>query len=377
MRDSQKSFIVRYLILVFSGIIEIELTFAKGINIRHIGRLRAKVQSQKWRDALLREAIARVIKGTLREKMRSQMEELKHPGLVLYRQCIVEYLNLVFGASASSLIYWNTEFLEKIEYTYDESLCHEKADNCSNLKERIDLPALFSCVRRLTGMIFSPPCINSDAKFFNRASPFQESDLLSFSPKVKQVRIAAYASATALYLKAKYNPDPAESDRIAHLASKRFEAALRSNPDDDMILSSYALLLRFQKRYDEAVAYYKMAIHSNPRSARIMGHYAWFLYRDMQLYDKADKYYLKALEADPKHSRTVADYATFLYRVRKDIVKAEEYYVKGVALGDKQAIAGYATFLAQNDRADEAKVIGERLKSASGALILTHEPPNQ
>ena len=45
------------------------------------------------------------------------------------------------------------------------------------------------------------------------------SDLLSFSPKIKQMRIAAYASATALYLKAKYNPDPMESDRIASLAS--------------------------------------------------------------------------------------------------------------------------------------------------------------
>jgi Tfp pilus assembly protein PilF len=336
------------------------------------------VQSKRWRDSLLREVIARVIKTILREKMRSQMEQLRHPGLVLYRQCIVEFLNLVFGTSAASLIYWNTEFTEKIQDMYDESLCHEKAEECINIKEHIDLPALFACVIRLTGMIFTPPCVSGDPKFFERANPFQETDLLSFPPKIKPMRIAAYASGTALYLRAKYNTDPAESERIANLASVRFEAALRSNPDDDMILCSYALLLRFQKRYDQAAAYYKMAIHSNPGSARIMSHYAWFLYRDMHLYDKADKYYLKALQADPKHSRTLADYATFLYRVRNDNAKAEEYYLKGLAVGDKQAISGYSTFLAQTGRAEEAKIIGARLQGASGALILdSQELPHQ
>jgi hypothetical protein len=35
------------------------------------------------------------------------------------------------------------------------------------------------------------------------------------------MRIASYASATALYLKAKYNPDLAESERIANLAAVR------------------------------------------------------------------------------------------------------------------------------------------------------------
>ena len=162
----------------------------------------------------------------------NEYHQLKHPGLVLYRETIVEYLNLVFGHSASSLIYWNTELYVdqstsfhfnllialfpllfffyssvKIEYMYEESLCHEKAEECTNLKEQVDLPALFACVRyvlvlntslfqvilfcfvlcvssfifyvfiyffrRLTGMIFSPPCLFSDGKFFHRASPFQ------------------------------------------------------------------------------------------------------------------------------------------------------------------------------------------------------------
>jgi hypothetical protein len=50
---------------------------SKGINIRHIGRVRAKVNSKRWKDSLLGEVIARVIKNNLREKMRSQMEQVR------------------------------------------------------------------------------------------------------------------------------------------------------------------------------------------------------------------------------------------------------------------------------------------------------------
>jgi len=237
------------------------------------------------------------------------------------------------------------------------------------MKDHVDLAALFASVRRLTGMVFSPHCISSGQHFFNVAAPFQDTDLLSFQPKVKEMRIAAYASATALYLKAKYNTDKTESERLASIASVQFEAALRSSPDDDMILCNYALLLRLQNRYEEAATYYKMAIQSNPYNARILCHYAWFLFQDLRQYDRAEKYYLKTLKLEPNHSRTLSDYATFLWQARKDDGRAEEYFKKAVALGDKQAFAGYASFLSDAGRYDEARYYEEHLKSAHGALI--------
>lgn len=347
-----------------------EILHREGINIRHLGRVRAKVVTKRWRDALLVEILGRVIKNVIREKLRLQMETLKHPGLVPYLQTILEYLNLVFGNSAASTTYWSTTFVEKIDTLYEEALYHEKQTTVTDLKERVDLLALFTCLRRLTGMVFSPHCISIGPQFFTVPAPFQETDLLSFPPKVKEMRIAAYASATALYLKAKYNTDQTESDRLASLASEQFEAALRSSPDDDMILCNYALLLRLQQRYEEAATYYKAAIESNPTNTRIMCHYAWFLYQDLKRYDKAEKWYLKILKIDPHHSRTLSDYAHFLWHVRNDAAKAEECYIKAVESGDKQAYGGYANFLKVTERMDEARYYEDRLASANGRLIM-------
>lgn len=348
-----------------------EILHREGINIRHLGKIRAKVQTQRWREALLIEILARVIKNVIRENLRLQMKELKHPGLVPYRKAILDYLNLVLGNSPSSAIYWRTVFLEKIEALYEEALHHERSGNVIHLKNSVDLPVLFAAIRRLTGIVFSPHCISSGYQFFNAPAPFQDTDLLSFPPKVKEMRIAAYASATALYLKAKYNPDKTESERLSALASYQFQSALRSSPDDDMILCNYALLLRLQKRFEEAFTYYKAAIQSNPRNPRIFSHFAWFLYYDLKHYDKAEKYYLKTLEIDPNHSRTLSDYATFLWKGRKDMKKAEEYYKRAVGLGgDKQAFGGYASFLSEQGRVEEARYYEEHVQSAYGTLIL-------
>lgn len=348
-----------------------EILHREGINVRHLGRVRTKVTSEKWRNALLIEILTRVIKNTIREKLRSQMEQLKHPGLVPYRQAILEYLNLVFGQSPSSTIYWCTELLEKIELLYEDTLFIEKQqDTIHELKGSVDLLALFTALRRLTGLVFSPHCISEAKLLFHSPNPFQDTDLLGFPPKVKEMRIAAYASATALYLKAKYNTGKTESERLASISSVQFEAALRSSPDDDMILCNYALLLRLQKRYDEASTYFKMAIQSNPRNTRIMCHYAWFLYQDLQQHKKAEKYYHKILSIDPHHSRTLSDYATFLWLVREDVSRAEDYFQKGIEMGDKQAFAGYASFLSRAGRASEARYYEEHLKSANGVLIM-------
>ncbi len=48
----------------------------QGINIRHLGRLRAKVTTQTWREVLLVEIVARVVKNIIREKLRLQMEKV-------------------------------------------------------------------------------------------------------------------------------------------------------------------------------------------------------------------------------------------------------------------------------------------------------------
>jgi len=298
------------------------------------------------------------------------MEQLRIPAVVPYKEVAVSYLNLVFGNTQQSTDYWNTELIKVAEDMFEESLSHERADgSVLNLKESVDPLALFRAVKRLVGMVFSPHCISEDFHF-SGPEPFQATDLVHIPTKIKEMRIAMYASATSLYLKAKYMTDTKERERLVNIASLQFTSALRTSPDDHMILCNYALLLRLQLRYIEAMAYYKMAIRHCPTSARIQGHYAWFLHMDMKLYEKAEKYYKRALAVDPSHVRTLSDYGMFLYRVKKDYTTAEECFKKCVAHGYKQAIINYSMFLDHVGKHHEAKYYKEKAKSGKGIMIV-------
>jgi len=148
---------------------------------------------------------------------------------------------------------------------FEESLQHERSNEyLPTLKQRVDLLALFRAVKRLTGMVFSPHCASEDF-LFSAPEPFQATDLAHIPPRIKEMRIATYASATGLYLKAKYMTDTKKRERLVNIASLQFTSAIRTSPDDHMILCNYALLLRLQNRFSEAMAYYKMAIRQCPR----------------------------------------------------------------------------------------------------------------
>lgn len=97
----------------------------KGINVRHLGRVRNHVKQSYWRRILLLEmigkcntvsllnhSIARVCKVQHRRLMRQKMKELKQPGTDSYIIFVVQLLNLVFGQSEKSEEYWRNDLLK-------------------------------------------------------------------------------------------------------------------------------------------------------------------------------------------------------------------------------------------------------------------------
>jgi Clustered mitochondria/Translation initiation factor eIF3 subunit 135 len=83
----------------------------RGVNMRHLGAVASFCNLNLERSvhcyrALLIEAAARVIKNRIRACLRAEMRRLRQPVEVPYRRVVVRLLNLVFGASQRSALYW-------------------------------------------------------------------------------------------------------------------------------------------------------------------------------------------------------------------------------------------------------------------------------
>jgi hypothetical protein len=177
-----------------------ELLHSRGINIRYLGLILATVEN----DATISnpvlsvlfvvEMVARVIKNTIRTKLREKMKgknipflltrspnsyilfksskELRIPVEEPYRRLVIEYLNLVFGDTMQSELYWNNSIRSDIKRIFTGFRLKAEEDEFHfSLKQLIgnysaavpgmtDTVAsgkaiLFARVRRLAGLKFS------------------------------------------------------------------------------------------------------------------------------------------------------------------------------------------------------------------------------
>lgn len=79
-----------------------------GINVRHLGELRANVTEPRMRQLLLSEMTARCIKVMIRAAMRDMMKQYTLPAVEPYTGVLVSYLNLCFGRSVDSALFWRS-----------------------------------------------------------------------------------------------------------------------------------------------------------------------------------------------------------------------------------------------------------------------------
>jgi hypothetical protein len=110
------------------GSMVVEVLHQNGINLRYIGRLLSTFHAQNLMVAsfygesvvqtvinmLLLEATARVIKNQMHAKLRELMKEIKEPVEVVYRQMVVDFLNVVFGRGIESEGWWLSTLTEDL-----------------------------------------------------------------------------------------------------------------------------------------------------------------------------------------------------------------------------------------------------------------------
>jgi hypothetical protein len=61
-----------------------------GVNVRHMGRVLSHVTHPYWRQVLMLEMIARVLKNDIRRILREKMREFRRPGLEPYIRVVVK-----------------------------------------------------------------------------------------------------------------------------------------------------------------------------------------------------------------------------------------------------------------------------------------------
>ena len=70
----------------------------RGICIRHLGLLRAKTTCERVKTSLLVEALARVVKSTMRRELRNTLASAKVASSHRFRQCLCDVMNQIFVA---------------------------------------------------------------------------------------------------------------------------------------------------------------------------------------------------------------------------------------------------------------------------------------
>lgn len=345
-----------------------------GINCRYMGLLRYQIDDLEFKEIILAEMLARVIKNNIRFKLREMMKQVKLPIEEPYRRLLIDYLNLVFGSTKESDAYWNKWLKEDLTMNFENALSEKEMSPEFNLKVRLPAPvtksklssdistvgpsaaaaasaagpvkldfvrSVFHRVRSMMGLVFVPRTF-----LFTLDKPFDDTDLESIGERVKHMNIVAHAQGFFYHIKGLSCrvEDPTSAKKFYEIAIAKFEEALDSNPNNKEILLSIALtyVLSIEEdfknvpnakfspddpRVRKAEEYALRAISAEPK------YDSWSLFRYAQFlehcgrFESAEDYYLLALEADSSNTGALHCYGDFLSDRGLD-EDAEEFYLR-------------------------------------------------
>lgn len=141
---------------------------------------------------------------------------------------------------------------------------------------------------------------------------------------------------------------------------KLYQEALAAMPKSAPLLGNYAFFLETQRgEFHRAEEHYRRALEADPKDADNLGNYALFLDCRRGDFNRAEEHYLRAIEADPKDAHWLGAYAGFLQIRRGEFDRAEEHYRRAIEADPENANnhANYARFLSfwrrDFDRAEE------------------------
>lgn len=365
-----------------------------GVNLRFLGRVLAVTESQPVRILLLVEAVARVLKNDLRNRLRRTMARLKIPLEAPYRALVVKLLNRVFyevqTRAPSSVRYWHS-FIKKQAINRFDITSFAASTATEKLKDTEAIDALLSeqllghgspsfldlVIRRfiaLSGLQLSPHAADS----LTGREAFSLLDCLAMEAKIKPMSLLTQAEGHALFNRANMCTNPERALLLFTEAAHIYDLALQHSPNDwDILLNAAeawtkiclarpsveAKRRRLEKldRSNPLVLhiehFYMRAQHAASHNAEIRHKYARFL---MLCWpprrEKAENEFLRALQFDPTNTQYLMSYVTFL-RQESQEEEAAALFEARLAL----ALAAHARLAAQTDDEQDELLVAEEI----------------
>ena len=138
--------------------------------------------------------VARVVKNELRHRWREKGGRSKTPSSKLCHKVACNYLNLVFGNSEESKLYWQFEIKQELVLKFEGALSSRESAASYSLQTRPFLVELFKTIIDRMGIQLTPPAqeFSKHEQWYNPPNPLTERDLGKY--KTKSPTLESYVS---------------------------------------------------------------------------------------------------------------------------------------------------------------------------------------
>lgn len=248
-----------------------------GLNLRHLGEVRAQVKSDPPRQRILIEMVARVIKDLLRAHLRHKMREVRVLSEEPFKEVVIKVFNFALGRSVQSSSFWAL-VKSKLQRKYKSALSKSEQGESDPMAlcGKMDMAVLFRRLEHLLGITLTDSA-REELESYPDSFEFVDSDVAEIYPKVKHMQIVDHAEGMALFLTAqKQNVGRRERLRQLRLSCEKFARALTTLPDSFTTLYQWGLALIEEaqmtgasfsaiKLYSRASEKFRSAVTINPQ----------------------------------------------------------------------------------------------------------------
>eukprot|EP01119_Soliformovum_irregulare_P025748 TRINITY_DN9620_c0_g1_i3.p1 TRINITY_DN9620_c0_g1~~TRINITY_DN9620_c0_g1_i3.p1 ORF type:complete len:666 (+),score=209.19 TRINITY_DN9620_c0_g1_i3:3-2000(+) len=217
----------------------------KGINVRYLGKIRGCCSYEPVKCLVLTEIIARVVKN----QMRAGMRALKISEMRKYAELSLSYLNLVFGISEKSEIYWKSFLKECLEKRFSETLSTCELKNDFDLRRSVFVVPLFQRILDLVRISLKfdvKEGFNLKGDVMVLKVPLSGANYREFLPSTKYMHRLHFEEGTALSKQASREAKECVefSSKLYEEAEKRYKASIQTKADDFKALYNWGLSIQ-------------------------------------------------------------------------------------------------------------------------------------
>eukprot|EP01102_Stenamoeba_stenopodia_P009610 TRINITY_DN2847_c0_g2_i1.p1 TRINITY_DN2847_c0_g2~~TRINITY_DN2847_c0_g2_i1.p1 ORF type:complete len:696 (+),score=133.49 TRINITY_DN2847_c0_g2_i1:124-2088(+) len=376
-----------------------QLLHDNGISVRHLGRIVSHIKSaigsvpyaEECRWLVIAEMASRALKRIYRQKLRSKMKELQVPVEQPYLQVLTSFLNLAFGNSKSSDVFWETSVQDALVFKFG-SFSYFNQNETPSLKsflfkKSIDVSLnitssssssssaaafrkvtfdaklfVFRRFQRMTGFklrkgVWVNLCENPTSVFLN-SQPFDQFHIKDLGDRIKHLNIVSLAEGIYMLKQAKQRSiSPEAALPLCDKSLSIFEELLQHNPHNSLAIVHYAFALRFAATMEIMEQHMKLEGKDSERNTSLLVHNKYLFHVNLPHNSKLSKslqMLQKALKLNENDKLALVHYAKTL-QVLGQIDEAEHHYLRSLEVDPNyiSSLKAYADFLSNEIKLKE------------------------